>query len=89
MIAPTLERAPRMLLVIGQDEQGLPTETIILEPSMSQLYASVRAWLQGVLPTSLHRALGLTRPSHANPVAARADVDRRPAAMGWLINRQV
>ena len=24
MIAPTLERAPRMLLVIGEDEQGLP-----------------------------------------------------------------
>ena len=69
MIAPALERAPRMLLVIGQDEQGLPTETIILEPSMSQLYASVRAWLRGVLPNSLHRALGLTRPSHANPVA--------------------
>jgi len=70
MIAPAIERAPRMLLVIGQDEQGLPTETIVLEPSMSQLYASVRAWLQGVLPSSLHRALGLTRPSHANPVAA-------------------
>jgi hypothetical protein len=70
MIAPTLERAPRMLLVIGQDEQGLPTETIILEPSMSQLYAALRAWLQGVLPNSLHRALGLSRPSHANPVAA-------------------
>lgn len=70
MIAPAIERAPRMLLVIGKDEQGLPTETIILEPSMSQLYASVRAWLRGVLPSSLHRALGLTRPSRVNPAAA-------------------
>ena len=35
MIAPAIERAPRMLLVIGEDEQGLPTETIILEPSVS------------------------------------------------------
>src|SRR5262249_16030087 len=35
MIAPSLERAPRMLLVIGEDEQGLPMETIILEPSVS------------------------------------------------------
>ena len=43
MIAPTLERAPRMLLVIGEDEQGLPTETIILEPSVSRLYDSLRA----------------------------------------------
>jgi hypothetical protein len=68
MIAPTLERAPRMLLVIGEDAQGLPTETIMLEPSVSQLYASMRAWLEGVLPNWLHRALGLTRPSRANPV---------------------
>ena len=36
MIAPAAARAPRMLLVIGEDEQGLPTETIILEPSASQ-----------------------------------------------------
>jgi hypothetical protein len=70
MIAPTLERAPRMLLVIGEDAQGLPTETIMLEPSVSQLYASMRAWLEGVLPNWLHRALGLTRPSRANPVTA-------------------
>jgi hypothetical protein len=70
MIAPAIERAPRMLLVIGKDEQGLPTETIIVEPSVSQLCASLRAWLEGVLPNSLHRALGLTRPSHANPLAA-------------------
>ena len=74
MIAPAIERAPRMLLVIGEDEQGLPTETVILEPSMSQLYAAMRAWLQGVLPSSLHRALGLTRPSHVNPVAARGQM---------------
>lgn len=70
MIAPAIDRAPRMLLVIGEDAQGLPTETIILEPSVSQLYASLRAWLDGVLPTWLHRALRLTRPSHDNPVAA-------------------
>jgi hypothetical protein len=70
MIAPAIEHAPRMLLVIGKDEQGLPTETIILEPSVSQLYASLRAWLEGVLPNWLHRALGLSRPSHANPLAA-------------------
>ena len=69
MIAPAIEHAPRMLLVIGKDEQGLPTETIILEPSVSQLYASLRAWLEGVLPNWLHRALGLSRPSHANPLA--------------------
>ena len=70
MIAPARKRAPQMLLVIGQDEQGLPTETIILEPSMSQLYASVRAWLQAVLPKWLSRALGLTRESHAPALAA-------------------
>ena len=46
MIAPALERAPRMLLVIGEDEQGLPTETIILEPSVSRLYDALRAWLE-------------------------------------------
>jgi hypothetical protein len=70
MIAPALERAPRMLLVIGEDEQGLPTETIILERSMSELYAALRAWLQAVLPKWLGRALGLTRESHAPPLAA-------------------
>ena len=57
MIAPAIERAPRMLLVIGKDEQGLPTETIIVEPSVSQMYASLRAWLEGVLPNWLQRAL--------------------------------
>jgi hypothetical protein len=70
MIAPALERAPRMLLVIGEDEQGLPTETIILEPSVSELYAALRAWLQVVLPKWLGRALGLTRESHAPPLVA-------------------
>ncbi|MBV8110493.1 MAG: hypothetical protein JOZ26_18520 [Hyphomicrobiales bacterium] len=68
MIAPTLERAPRMLLVIGEDEQGLPTETIILAPSVSRLYDSLRAWLEAVLPNWLGRTLGLTRPSHAGPL---------------------
>ena len=71
MIAPTLERAPRMLLVIGEDEQGLPTETIILE---SRLYDSLRAWLEVVLPNWLGRALGLTRPSHAGPLSASEPV---------------
>ena len=70
MIAPSIERAPRMLLVIGEDEQGLPTETIILEPSVSQLYDSLRV----VLPDWLCRALGLTRPSHANPLPASEPV---------------
>jgi len=74
MIAPALERAPRMLLVIGEDEQGLPTETIILEPSVSQLYDSLRAWLEVVLPNWLGRALGLTRPSHAGPLPASEPV---------------
>ena len=68
MIAPALERAPRMLLVIGKDEQGLPTETIIPEPSVSQLYASVRAWLQGVLPNSLHREWTLRPCPHSELV---------------------
>jgi hypothetical protein len=85
MIAPALERAPRMLLVIGKDEQGLPTETIILEPSVSQLYASLRAWLDSVLPNWLHRAVGPTRPSRANPLAggeqALIDVQLRWAGL--------
>ena len=70
MIAPALERAPRMLLVIGEDEQGLPTQMIILEPSVSQLYDSLRTWLDAVLPKWLARALGLARESHAGPLAA-------------------
>jgi len=69
MIAPALERAPRMLLVIGKDEQGLPTETIILEPSVSQLYASLRAWLESVLPNWLHRAVA--RLGRATPIRLR------------------
>jgi hypothetical protein len=74
MIAPSLERAPRMLLVIGEDEHGLPTEAIILEPSVSQLYDSLRAWLEVVLPSWLGRALGLTRPSSASPLPASEPV---------------
>jgi hypothetical protein len=85
MIAPALERAPRMLLVIGKDEQGLPTETIILEPSVSQLYASLRAWLDSVLPNWLHRTLDPTRRSHAAPLAgceqALIDVQLRWAGL--------
>jgi hypothetical protein len=74
MIAPTLERAPRMLLVIGEDEQGLPTETIILEPSVSRLYDALRAWLEVVLPNWLGRALRLTRPRHAGPLSGSEPV---------------
>jgi hypothetical protein len=70
MIAPSIERAPRMLLVIGEDEQGLPTETIMLEPSVSQLYDSLRGWLMVVLPDWFCRALRLTRLSDARPVAS-------------------
>ena len=61
MIAPAHQRAPRMLLVIGEDAQGLPTETIMLEPSLSQLYDAVRVWLLDVLPNWLGHALGLAR----------------------------
>jgi hypothetical protein len=70
MIAPSIERAPRMLLVFGEDEQGLPTETIMLEPSVCQLYDSLRGWLRVVLPDWLCRALGLTRLGHASPPPA-------------------
>jgi hypothetical protein len=85
MIAPALERAPRMLLVIGEDEQGLPTETIVLEPSVSRLCESLRAWLEAVLPNWLARALGLARPSHAPPLSgaepALIDVQLRWAGL--------
>jgi hypothetical protein len=67
MIAPTHERAPRMLLVIGEDEQGLPMELIIPEPSVSQLCDRLRGWLAVVLPNWLAHALGLTRPVLALP----------------------
>jgi hypothetical protein len=63
MIAPAIERAPRILLVIGEDEQGLPTETTILEPSVSQLYECLRAWLTVVLPNWLCCALALNMPN--------------------------
>jgi hypothetical protein len=69
MIAPTTARVPRMLLVIGEDEQGLPVEMVIPEPSVSLLCATLRAWLVVVLPNWLGRALGLTRPD-ARPLAA-------------------
>jgi hypothetical protein len=58
MIAPARKRAPKMLLVIGQDEQGLPTETIFLEPSVSQLYDELRKWLASWLPSWLGDASG-------------------------------
>ena len=74
LIAPTRERAPRILLVIGEDEQGLPIEMIVPEPSVSQLYDTVRAWLAMVLPNWLGHALGLTRSIHANPPPASEPV---------------
>jgi hypothetical protein len=70
MIAPALQRAPRMLLVIGEDEQGLPTETIILEPSLAQLLDVLRARLAAVLPNWLVRVLGLDRPAYGSLVPA-------------------
>jgi hypothetical protein len=70
MIAPAIERAPRILLVIGEDEQGLPTETTILEPSVSRLYECLRAWLTVVLPNWLCCALALNMPSSPPPPRA-------------------
>ena len=67
MIAPALERAPRMLLVIGQDEQGLPTETIFLEPSVSQVYHELRRRLVSWLPGWLGKTLGPAGLISANP----------------------
>ena len=69
MIAPAPARAPRMLLVIGEDEQGLPTETIIPEPSVSQLWDALRVWLAAMLPNWLGGFLGRTRPD-VDPLAA-------------------
>ncbi len=84
MIAPAIVRAPRMLLVIGEDEQGLPTERIIPEPSVSQLYKALRAWLAGMLPNWLGHSLGLTRPIGANPLSASqpALIDARVRCAG-------
>ena len=70
MIAPASERAPRMLLLICEDEQGLPMEVIRPEPSLRRLHAALRAWLAGVLPDRLCYALGLLRPIAADPLGA-------------------
>lgn len=70
MIAPAIERAPRILLVIGEDEQGLPTQTIMLEPSVSRLDDFLRAWLTVVLPNWLCCALALNMPSSPPPPRA-------------------
>jgi hypothetical protein len=70
MIAPAAARAPRMLLVIGEDEQGLPRETIILEPSVSQLCDALRARLAMILPNWLGNVLGLTRTVDVDPLSA-------------------
>ena len=79
MIVPTIERAPRILLVIGEDKQGLPTQTIMLEPSVSRLYDFLRAWLTVVLPSWLCSALALNMPSPPPPPGAcgRALMDVR------------
>jgi hypothetical protein len=70
MIAPASERAPRMLLLICEDEQGLPMEVIRPEPSLRRLQAALRAWLAGILPDRLCYALGLLRPIALDPRAA-------------------
>ena len=70
MIAPAAARAPRMLLVIREDEQGLPREMIIPEPSVSQLCDALRAWLTIMLPDWIGNSLGLTRPMDADPPSA-------------------
>jgi hypothetical protein len=70
MIAPAAARAPRMLLVIRADEQGLPTEMIIPEPSVTQLYGALRAWLTAILPNWLGNSLGPNRPIDADPPSA-------------------
>jgi hypothetical protein len=82
MIAPASERAPRMLLLICEDEQGLPMEVIRPEPSLRRLHAALRAWLAGILPDRLCYALGLLRPIAADPrtAAGSALIDVR---MRW------
>lgn len=52
MIAPVVERAPRMLLLIGEDQQGLPMEVIVVERRKPRLSDVVRAWLGRALPIS-------------------------------------
>jgi hypothetical protein len=69
MIAPARKRAPQMLLVIGQDEQGLPTETIVLEPSVARAYDELLRWLVSWLPTWLGNALGPAGLIYASPPA--------------------
>jgi hypothetical protein len=71
MIAPASERAPRMLLLICEDEQGLPMEVIRPEPSLRRLQAALRGWLAGILPDRVCYALGLLRPIAADPRSAR------------------
>src|SRR5262249_1451027 len=69
MIAPAAARAPRMLLVIGEDEQGLPTETIIPEPSVSQPCDALRAWLVAQLPGWLGAFVGRGRAREGDALA--------------------
>ncbi len=82
MIAPAIQRAPRTLLLIGEDEQGLPMEVVMLEPGVSRLHDGLRAWLAAVLPDRLSYALGLMRPTDADPlgVAGSTLIDVR---MRW------
>jgi hypothetical protein len=79
MIAPVFQRAPRMLLVIGQDDQGLPTETIILQPSVWQLLDGLRASVAALLPDWLGDALRPHRPVEGCglPVSESALIDAR------------
>jgi hypothetical protein len=67
-----------MLLVIGEDEQGLPTETIILEPSISEVCEALRVWMVGSLPNWLAHGLGLARAPHKSGLPAEpALIDAR------------
>jgi hypothetical protein len=79
MIAPARKRAPKMLLVIGEDEQGLPTETIFLEPSVSQVYHELRRRLVSWLPGWLGKTLGPAGliSAHPPPVSEPTLIDVR------------
>jgi hypothetical protein len=69
MIAPADGRAPRMLLLICEDEQGLPMEIIRPEPSLWRLHYVLRIWLAGLLPARVGNALRLMPVGDAEPPA--------------------
>jgi hypothetical protein len=69
MIAPAGGRAPRMLLLICEDEQGLPMEIIRPEPSLWRLHYALRIWLAGFLPDRIGHALRPMPVGDAEPPA--------------------